>query len=104
MKEMIPMAKPKKEKIPANHSTDLLGQAREAVRRTARYVNQLGLNIPDVDWQTVIPRSIKDPSWRLLRSDVRKATVIEAMVLEEIYDPESDTINVEQIQALGNSR
>jgi hypothetical protein len=104
MKEMIPVAKPKKEKTPANHSIDLLAQAREAVIRSCRYVTQLGLNVLGVDWPTLIPRSIKDPGWRCLRSDVRKATVTEAMVLEGIYDPATDTLNIDQIQPLGNSR
>ena len=97
------MARKLKDKPPVNHSTDLLDQARQGVRRGCRYVVQLGINPNDVEWPGLTNRSITDPRWKILRSDVKRATSIKALVMEGVYDPDSDTVNVTRIRELSTS-
>jgi hypothetical protein len=89
-----------KKTIRVDYSSSCLPHARKAVLQVVGEITHLKMNPDTVAWYSMIARRINDSTWRFLRPDIKKATVHEAMIQEEVLNGDG-TLDQARIKEIG---
>jgi hypothetical protein len=87
---------------PPDYNKDLAESVQTAIRHVARQAVTLELPIEQVNWLPLISKNIESSGWRLLHPSVRKQIILTVMTKAGVID-QSGALNIEALEALGNS-